>query len=129
MTFQFQNVDLGPIEPMFENNGTWFTLGNRSLNNLNLSGCNLTDHGLKILYDTVQEQELSVECAPEAGLGLIRISVKDNNFEKDHPTFLLLSNLLNSRNPFLEPEDTLPTDDKAADYAEDQEGGNADEEN
>lgn len=74
-------MELVPLEPMFENNGIWYTLGNRSLNNLNIAGCLLTEQSLKLLYDTVNEQELSAidfVAPPDVviGLGLFRISSK-----------------------------------------------------
>jgi hypothetical protein len=46
---------------MYENNSIWYLLGNRTLNSLNLQGCNISEVGLKLILDMVTEQEVSVE--------------------------------------------------------------------
>ncbi|KAI9340309.1 hypothetical protein BDR26DRAFT_861686 [Obelidium mucronatum] len=71
-------------EPTFEYNGQTYLIGNRTLNNLNVRQNGITEVGLKYLLDAVNEQELSAESAPEGLLGLFRVSMMDNAFEKDN---------------------------------------------
>ncbi|KAJ3387689.1 Leucine-rich repeat-containing protein 71 [Lobulomyces angularis] len=92
--------DVGTMEPMFELNGQYFIIGNRSLNNLNLEKNNLRVNSLKLIMDVLKEQELSQE------IGLFRISLKDNNFEKENQLYIQIQNSLSTRNPFLE----IPTE-------------------
>ncbi|KAJ3293814.1 hypothetical protein HK104_004183 [Borealophlyctis nickersoniae] len=91
---------------MFEHNGQWFILGNRSLNSLNLFHNGIREEGLKALYDAVAEQEASNENAPEGGVGIFRIVLQDNLFEKDNPIYHQLTTLLNNRNPYFENVET-----------------------
>ncbi|KAJ3081034.1 hypothetical protein HK102_002623 [Quaeritorhiza haematococci] len=117
---------------MFEHNGQWYILGNRTLNNLNLTRNGITIDGVKALLDALNEQDTGVAAVaaslagggssgasvvgfPVGGgepgavanmsldglLGLFRLSLQENPFDKTNPTFLHLQNLLNSRNPFI----------------------------
>ncbi|KAI9093064.1 hypothetical protein DFS34DRAFT_567948, partial [Phlyctochytrium arcticum] len=88
------------VEPMFEHNGQWFILGNRTLSNLNLYRNNIHEEGLKALYDAVFEQEATMENAPEGVPGVYRITLQENLFEVDGPVYQQLCNLLNTRNPY-----------------------------
>lgn len=63
------------LEPMFELNSQWFLLGNRTLNSLNLSFNDITNHGLQILYDILCEQEATAEQATDGMLGLFKLSL------------------------------------------------------
>lgn len=65
------------MEPMVEINGQWYIIGNRSLNSLNLSGCGISQVGLKAIADTVHDQDSCAEnIAREDGMmGLFRISL------------------------------------------------------
>ncbi|KAJ3275924.1 Leucine-rich repeat-containing protein 71 [Terramyces sp. JEL0728] len=94
-------------EPMFEVNNQWYILGNRILNSLNLCSNGITDHGLKILYDVVNEQEFTSDQALDGMLGLFRLILVHNNISHDNPLYLQLNTLLNSRNPFFEPVDDM----------------------
>ena len=58
---------------MFEKDGVWFVIGNRTLNNLNLAGCNISENGLKLLAEVIHEQELSENTQPEGIIGLFRM--------------------------------------------------------
>lgn len=60
---------------MFEINNQWFVLGNRTLNNLNVSHNGITEAGLKTLFDAVTEQELTAENANDGLLGLFRANL------------------------------------------------------
>jgi hypothetical protein len=74
-----KSVDIATavIEPMVEYGGQWYIIGNRSLNNLNLSGCGLTIDGLKSIVDVVQDQDACSEnISREEGMyGLFRVSL------------------------------------------------------
>jgi hypothetical protein len=59
--------------PIFEVNGQWYMVGNRTLNSLNVSSNGITDGGLKALIDVVMEQEAAADQAPEGLLGLFRV--------------------------------------------------------
>jgi hypothetical protein len=61
---------------MFEHNGQWFVLGNRSLNSLNLRQNGITEDGIKALLDSVTGQETSVENAHEGMIGLFRLNLQ-----------------------------------------------------
>lgn len=63
---------LANVEPMFEFAGQWYIIGNRTLNNLNLCGCGITEVGLRILLETIHDQELCTENSTmlEGSLGL-----------------------------------------------------------
>ncbi|KAI9206984.1 uncharacterized protein BJ171DRAFT_495373 [Polychytrium aggregatum] len=104
--------DSGNIEPMFEVNGQWFILGNRTLNNLNLSRNSITAAGLKAILDAVVEQESTAENMTEGIIGVFRVSLQDNVFEASHPQFLQLQTCLKQRNPFYEhtESDNPPAD-------------------
>ncbi|KAJ3320947.1 Leucine-rich repeat-containing protein 71 [Boothiomyces sp. JEL0866] len=95
------------FEPMFEVNNQWYILGNRTLNSLNLCSNGITDHGLKILYELVNEQEITSEQALDGMLGLFRLILIHNNISYDNPMYVQLNTLLNSRNPFFEPVDDM----------------------
>ncbi|KAJ3415969.1 hypothetical protein HDV05_003566 [Chytridiales sp. JEL 0842] len=75
---QEENVDTNPsIEPMFEHNGQWFVLGNRSINSLNLRQNGITEDGIKAFLDAVTEQESSAENAAHEGtVGLFRLNLQ-----------------------------------------------------
>ncbi|KAI8846197.1 hypothetical protein BC829DRAFT_445476 [Chytridium lagenaria] len=92
------------VEPMFEHNGQWFVLGNRTLTTLNLSHTDLTELGLKSLLEALQEQEVSSENTPEGLIGLFRLTLQGNAFDKENGNYALLCGLLNARNPFVELE-------------------------
>ncbi len=64
-------------EPIYEINGQWYTLGNRTLNNLDFSMNEVTDIGLNYLYDAICVQESTNEIASSAdGLyGIYRLSL------------------------------------------------------
>ncbi|KAI8616896.1 hypothetical protein BC830DRAFT_1115993 [Chytriomyces sp. MP71] len=62
-------------EPVFEHNGQLHLIGNRTLNNMNLRQCMLTESSLKSLADALSEQDLSVEGNPEGVMGLIRVAL------------------------------------------------------
>jgi hypothetical protein len=71
-------MDAGPVlEAMFEVNGQWYILGNRSLCNLDLSSNDISEVGLKYLLEAVTIQESTVEHAQnsDVGLGIYRISL------------------------------------------------------
>jgi hypothetical protein len=68
-------MDPSQLEPMFEVNNQWYILGNRSLNSLDVSWNGVTEMGVKYLYDTVAEQELTADQASDGMLGLFRISL------------------------------------------------------
>ncbi|TPX71415.1 hypothetical protein SpCBS45565_g01052 [Spizellomyces sp. 'palustris'] len=90
------------VEPMFEHNGQWFVLGNRTLNNLNLFRNNIREEGLKALLDAVTDQEITTENTPDAPIGLFRLTLTDNAFDADDPAYKQLISILNSRNPYYE---------------------------
>ncbi|KAJ3109206.1 Leucine-rich repeat-containing protein 71 [Phlyctochytrium planicorne] len=92
------------VEPMFEHNGQWFVLGNRTLSSLNLSHADIGESGLKSLVDAVIEQEMSADNTPEGLTGIFRITVQGNLFDKDSPLHAQLSALLNTRNPFVDQD-------------------------
>ncbi|KAI8921122.1 hypothetical protein DFJ77DRAFT_448680 [Powellomyces hirtus] len=111
-------VDVTPAsEPMFEHNGQWFVLGNRSLNNLNLYGNVIREEGLKALWDALQEQDLTAEHAPEGTIGLFRLTLQANSFEVNHGLHERIMTFLNARNPYYENHqaDTEPTSDSQLD--------------
>jgi hypothetical protein len=64
---------------MVDIGGQWYIIGNRALNNLNLSGCGLTLVGLKAIVDVVRDQDACSEnivARGEEGMhGLFRISL------------------------------------------------------
>jgi hypothetical protein len=60
---------------MFEINNQWYEVGNRTLNNLNVCANNITDLGIKHVYDALIEQENTAEQAPEGLLGLFRVNL------------------------------------------------------
>ena len=94
--------EVAAIEPMFESNGQWFIIGNRSINNLNLSGCNLTENSLKIINELVMELESTTDATPDGCLGLIRVSLQDNQFQASHPLYQKIEASLLALNPFIE---------------------------
>ncbi|TPX57589.1 hypothetical protein PhCBS80983_g03715 [Powellomyces hirtus] len=111
-------VDVTPAsEPMFEHNGQWFVLGNRSLNNLNLYGNVIREEGLKALWDALQEQDLTAEHAPEGTIGLFRLTLQANSFEVNHGLHERIMTFLNARNPYYENHqaNTEPTSDSQLD--------------
>jgi hypothetical protein len=64
------------LEPMFESNGIFYILGNRSLNSLNLCANGITDVGVKHLLDAINEQEqTAVEGADSKGAFRISLQV------------------------------------------------------
>ncbi|KAJ1553807.1 Leucine-rich repeat-containing protein 71 [Nowakowskiella sp. JEL0078] len=96
-----QNTEtISPVEPMYESNGQWFVLGNRTLNNLDISFNCVSEVGMKALSEAVLEQESSSEYTPENLLGILRISTQGNLLEKENPYLQQLLTLLNQRNPF-----------------------------
>ncbi|KAI8902218.1 hypothetical protein BC833DRAFT_521338, partial [Globomyces pollinis-pini] len=95
------------IEPMFEVNGQWYILGNRTLNSLNLCANNITEVGLKYLLEVINEQEITSDQPMDGMLGVFRIVLSHNPINYDHPNYCALNSLLNSRNPFYEPVDDL----------------------
>ncbi|KAJ3140902.1 hypothetical protein HK100_008441 [Physocladia obscura] len=62
-------------EPLFEHNGQYFLIGNRTLNNLNLRQNGITETGVRLLLDMISEQELSAENTPEGMSGIFRIAL------------------------------------------------------
>ena len=64
------------IEPMFELNGVWYVLGNRTLNNLNLSRNGIREEGVKALLDAVLDQAAADDNAGEGLVGVFRITVQ-----------------------------------------------------
>ncbi|KAJ3044315.1 Leucine-rich repeat-containing protein 71 [Rhizophlyctis rosea] len=111
---------VGTVEPMFELNGQWYVLGNRTLNNLNLSRNGIREEGLKHLLDAVMEQEAAMDNAGEGMVGVFRIALQDNLFDKDSPNYTQLIHLLNTRNPYFEQPETDGSGEAA------QEGGEVD---
>ena len=75
-TFYFQEPQ-PYAEQIYEINGQWYTLGNRTINNLDVSMNEVTDIGLNYLYDAICIQESSNEIASSAdGLyGIYRLSL------------------------------------------------------
>ncbi|KAJ3161656.1 Leucine-rich repeat-containing protein 71 [Geranomyces michiganensis] len=89
-------------EPMFEHNGQWFILGNRTLNNLNLYNSGIRDEGLKALWEALQQQEATAEHAAEGSIGVFRLTLQANAFEPNHPLLAQITSFLNARNPYYE---------------------------
>ncbi|KAJ3208640.1 Leucine-rich repeat-containing protein 71 [Entophlyctis luteolus] len=92
-------------EPVFEHNGQFFLVGNRTLNNLNLRQNGITEIGAKALIDILADQELSVEVTPEGALGLFRVSLLENQLDPNSATYLQLQNTLNIKNPWIDQGD------------------------
>ncbi|KAJ3109721.1 Leucine-rich repeat-containing protein 71 [Phlyctochytrium bullatum] len=92
------------VEPMFEHNGQWFVLGNRTLSCLNLSYASITEVGLRLLLDAILEQDVSAEFVPEGLSGLFRLSLQGNLFDRDSAAFAQLQTLLHARNPFIDQD-------------------------
>ncbi|KAJ3171946.1 hypothetical protein HK101_011199 [Irineochytrium annulatum] len=100
-----QNTEVTPVvEPMFERNGQWFVLGNRTLSSLNLAYNNIAEVGLKAFSDAVSEQEGSAENAPEGMIGLFRLVLQGNLFDKDSTVSAQLLQTLLARNPYVDQE-------------------------
>ncbi|KAI9001979.1 hypothetical protein BC832DRAFT_128453 [Gaertneriomyces semiglobifer] len=66
------------LDSMFEYNGQWFALGNRTLNSLNLFRNGIHEDGVRSLFEAVQEQEATTEHAPDGSLGLFRLPLQVN---------------------------------------------------
>ncbi|KAH6565447.1 hypothetical protein BASA60_009947 [Batrachochytrium salamandrivorans] len=92
-------------EPMFESNGQWYILGNRTLNSLNISHNSIGELGLKALLDAVINQEATNDQSPEGMLGIFRIAMQHNSFDTELSLYTQLMAILNSRNPFFETLD------------------------
>ena len=91
---------------MFEYNNQWFVLGNRTLNNLNLSLNGIGDDGVKYIFDAVAEQEHTAENAPEGLVGLFRLNLRVwNRLERDTLPNLTFLSLVQSD---LERQSLLP---------------------
>lgn len=120
---------------MFEVNGQWYILGNRSLCNLDLSANDISEIGLRHLLEAVSIQEATVEQAQnsDVGHGIYRISlhvrsrrlniiflcenticntfcIQLNSFSVNTPQLGALNSLLNSRNPYYEGNDDADGD-------------------
>ncbi|KAJ3054456.1 Leucine-rich repeat-containing protein 71 [Rhizophlyctis rosea] len=94
------------IEPMFELNGVWYVLGNRTLNNLNLSRNGIREEGVKALLDAVLDQAAADDNAGEGLVGVFRITLQDNLVDSNSPVYQQLVHLLNTRNPYFEQPET-----------------------
>lgn len=104
---------------MFELNGQWFVLGNRTLNNLNLSRNGIHEEGLKALMDAVLEQEASIDNAPEGMIGIFRIALQVGGH--DDCTYWRVRAIdvtvpLNSGQPLRQGQPHLPTADPPTKY-------------
>jgi hypothetical protein len=68
-------------EPIYEINGQWYILGNRTVINLDFSSNEITQIGLNALLDAISIQEITNEIATSSdGLnGLYRLSLHVNN--------------------------------------------------
>jgi hypothetical protein len=64
------------MESMVEQNGQWYTLGNRTLNNLNLANNLLSDVCVQSFLDAVAEQDTYSESVTDGSIGLFRISLQ-----------------------------------------------------
>ncbi|KAJ3231890.1 Leucine-rich repeat-containing protein 71 [Chytriomyces hyalinus] len=120
-----ESNELGSLnEPVFENNGQWYVIGNRTLNNVNLRQNGITETSLKLLIDVLAEQDLSDEATPEGMLGLFRVAIQENNISKDNALHLQLQNLLDARSPFAE-QIPLEKDKNAAEEDNDEKSRDA----
>ncbi|KAJ3328328.1 Leucine-rich repeat-containing protein 71 [Blyttiomyces sp. JEL0837] len=100
------------MEPMFEHNGQWFVLGNRTLNSINLSQNGISEDGLKSFLDAVTEQEKSAENVTDG---------TDNSFEKDSTVYTQLMAILCARNPYYDHIDQESTGEKSGERKDDEE--------
>ncbi|KAJ3011961.1 Leucine-rich repeat-containing protein 71 [Thoreauomyces humboldtii] len=93
-------------EPMFEHQGQWYVLGNRTLTSLNLYGNGIREDGMKNLWEALQEQEATADHAPEGCIGLFRLTLQANPCETaSSPLHAQLITYLNGRNPYYENRD------------------------
>ncbi|KAJ3251971.1 Leucine-rich repeat-containing protein 71 [Chytriomyces hyalinus] len=120
-----ESNELGSLnEPVFENNGQWYVIGNRTLNNINMRQNGITETSLKLLIEVLAEQDLSDEATPEGMLGLFRVAILENNISKDNALYLQLQNLLDARSPFAE-QTPLEKEKSAADEENDEKSRDA----
>lgn len=61
---------------VFEIGGSFFSWGNRTLCNLNVSSNRITDVGAKEFCDALQEQEVAGDVLMDGNTGLIKISLQ-----------------------------------------------------
>jgi hypothetical protein len=63
---------------MYEINGQWSVLGNRTLNNLDVSMNGITEVGVRSLHDAVVEQEMANEqpSVSDGNTGIYRINLQ-----------------------------------------------------
>ncbi|KAL5040679.1 hypothetical protein RTP6_007665 [Batrachochytrium dendrobatidis] len=101
------------VEPMFEFNGQWYLLGNRTLNSLNLSHNGIGMLGLKALSDAIIEQETTNDQSPDGLLGVFRLNLQYNSIDAESVQYQQLVSLLNTRNPFFEIADSEVVQDGA----------------
>jgi len=99
--------DAGVHHPLLERvrevDGELWITGNRSLISLNLSRNNITDMGMRLLYDAMVYQEELVGGSTEHR-GLLRLNVEKNKSVRvDDPVYLLLYEMMCKRDPFYKP--------------------------
>ena len=65
---------------MYEINGQWYILGNRSINSLDLSSNEITETGLNALFEAISIQEITNEVASSSDglIGLYKLSLYVN---------------------------------------------------
>ena len=109
------------VEPMYEINGEWYLLGNRTLNNFDLSLNGITEAGLKALLDAVTVQESTNDQAliSDGYVGLYRMSLHSNAFDLNHPNVVTMNTILNNRNPFFENQESDAADRNVSEAASD----------
>lgn len=91
----------------FELNGNLYFVGNRTLNNLNISSNKISDVGLKEILETLMEQDLTSQESPDGLQGLYRVNIEFNDFRGDSAIAAQIASLCNSRNP--DTENDLPS--------------------
>jgi hypothetical protein len=101
-------------EPMFESNGVYYILGNRTLNCLNLCSNKISDTGIKYLLDAATEQELTSTDGADL-IGIFRIILQFNNISADSTNLSQLNTVLNARNPFFEEQEVSPDGNQEVD--------------
>jgi len=99
--YEFKNPLL---EKANEVNGELWIAGNRALINLNLSRNAIGEKGLNMLYTAMKYQvDLAHENNRVVATGLMRLSIQQNDFSCEHPTYMKLYELMKTRDPFYVP--------------------------